>query len=153
MGWRSIFWFLVICSGVWLLIIAVSLPETLRTLVGDGAVAVSGVHAVPLRCMKPRPGGGLELSQEVPVSTHSALRGFVTILCQKDKALVMSAIAILYMVWNCLQASLSTLFIEVYHFTYLEAGLIYIPFGVGVGCAGFVTGILGSSASMSAQTN
>jgi fucose permease len=54
----------------------------------------------------------------------------------------MSAIAILYMVWNCLQASLSTIFIKVYHFTYLQAGLIYIPFGVGVGCAGFVTGKL-----------
>ena len=52
----------------------------------------------------------------------------------------MSAIAILYMVWNCLQASLSTIFIRTYHFNYLQAGLVYIPFGFGVGCAGFVTG-------------
>ena len=141
MGWRSIFWFLAIFSGSWLVLIALSLPETLRTLAGDGTVAVSGIRAVPLRCMKPKPRGGHEILQGLPISTHSALGGFVTILYQKDKALVMSSIAILYMVWNCLQASLSTLLTQVYHFTYLEAGLTYIPFGMGVGCAGFATGL------------
>jgi len=151
MGWRSIFWFLVVCSGTWLVAIALSLPETLRTIVGDGTVAVSGLHAVPLRCMKPTPANSNEAAERARPSTKSALGGFVTILCQKDKALVMSAIAILYMVWNCLQASLSTLFIKVYHFTSLQAGLIYIPFGVGVGCAGFVTGKLQNSPSICAR--
>ncbi len=71
------------------------------------------------------------------MNSKSPLNGFIEILCQRDKALVMCAIAILYMVWNCLQASLSTIFIRVYHFNQLQAGLIYIPFGVGVGWAGF----------------
>lgn len=124
MGWRSIFWFLVVCSGTWLLAIALSLPETLRTIVGDGTVVVSGLHAVPLRCIKPISANSDKATERARSSTKSALGGFVTILCQKDKALVMSAIALLYMVWSCLQASLSTLFIKVYRFTYLQAGLI-----------------------------
>ena len=32
---------------------------------------------------------------------------------------------------NCLQASLTSLFIEIYGYTQLEAGLIYLPFGIG----------------------
>ena len=153
MGWRSIFWFLVVCSGTWLLAIALSLPETFRTIVGDGTVAVSGLHAVSLRCMKPISANSNEPAERAQSSIKSALGGFVMILCQKDKALVMSAVAILYMVWNCLQASFSTLFINVYHFSYLQAGLIYIPFGVGVGCAGFVTGKLRNSPSICAETD
>jgi len=38
LGWRSIFWFLCIFSGVVFLIEAIFLPETLRTIVGDGSV-------------------------------------------------------------------------------------------------------------------
>lgn len=140
LGWRSIFWFLVTCSGTWLLLIALSLPETLRSLVGDGTGAIPGWRAVPFRGMRPKSMDGHSRPETLQPSTKSGFHGFITILCHKDKALVMSAIAILYMVWNCLQASLSTIFIRVYHFNDLQAGLIYIPFGLGVGCAGFVTG-------------
>lgn len=131
---------MVACSGAWLFAILLSLPETLRTIVGDGTVAGSGWHTVPLRWMRPSSSSANRPAESTRKGTKTVFRGFFTILCHKDKALVMSAIAILYMVWNCLQASLSTIFIRVYHFNSLQAGLIYIPFGVGVGFAGFVTG-------------
>lgn len=35
-----------------------------------------------------------------------------------------------YMIYCCVQASLSSLFIEVYEYDSLEAGLICIPFGM-----------------------
>lgn len=37
-GWRSIFWFLSIGSGVTLLLVSVALPETKRSIVGNGSI-------------------------------------------------------------------------------------------------------------------
>lgn len=39
--------------------------------------------------------------------------------------------AVFYTAYSCLQASLSSLFINNYGYTELEAGLIHILFGVG----------------------
>ncbi|KAL4968159.1 major facilitator superfamily domain-containing protein [Aspergillus stella-maris] len=38
MGWRSIFWFLAICSGCCLFLMFLCFPETLRAIVGDGSI-------------------------------------------------------------------------------------------------------------------
>lgn len=38
LGWRSIFWFLTIASGVYLLPLLFFLPETARNVVGDGTI-------------------------------------------------------------------------------------------------------------------
>jgi MFS family permease len=154
LGWRSIFWCLAICAGVWLLVIAVSLPETLRALVGNGSAPISPWRTVPLPCMRTK---STTLGQVAPRAKRarpallSLISNLASVLCEKDKSLVMIAIAILYMVWNCLQASLSTIFIKLYHFSNLQAGLIYIPFGVGVGCAGFVTGELNAASTSTSE--
>ena len=140
LGWRAIFWFLVVCSGTWLFALLLSLPETLRVIVGDGTVVTTVWHTVPFSCMRPETSNANAAVEISTQRTKPRFDDFIKILGHKDKALVMSAIAILYMVWNCLQASLSTIFIRAYHFNSLQAGLIYIPFGVGVGFAGFVTG-------------
>ncbi|KAL4970379.1 major facilitator superfamily domain-containing protein [Aspergillus stella-maris] len=44
LGWRWIFWFLIILTGVYLLIITFILPETQRKIVGNGSVRVEGIH-------------------------------------------------------------------------------------------------------------
>lgn len=41
LGWRSIFWFLMIYSAVFLVVLLVLLPETLRSLVANGSVLPS----------------------------------------------------------------------------------------------------------------
>ena len=38
LGWRSIFWFLVILSGVCFLVVLIVFPETCRAVVGNGSV-------------------------------------------------------------------------------------------------------------------
>jgi hypothetical protein len=45
------------------------------------------------------------------------------------------------MTLTCLQASLSSLFIEIYGLNELQAGLIYLPFGIGCAVAAFGTGV------------
>lgn len=39
LGWHAIFWFLVISSGTWTLLLFMLLPETLRSIVGDGRLS------------------------------------------------------------------------------------------------------------------
>jgi hypothetical protein len=129
----------VVSGGVWAALIALSLPETLRNLVGDGTIDPGRLYHIPIKCMR----SCLRTHQSQPLATgktQSALRGFLGVFRQKDKLVVILAFGILYAVWNCLQASLSTLVIEKYQYTYLQAGLIYIPSGVGLAVAGFATG-------------
>ncbi|MCJ1265605.1 hypothetical protein MMC22_005485 [Lobaria immixta] len=47
---------------------------------------------------------------------------------------------IFYMSYVCIQASLSSLFIDIYGFKELGVGLVYLPFGLGCLIASFVSG-------------
>ncbi|KAI3201028.1 hypothetical protein DTO027I6_6131 [Penicillium roqueforti] len=44
LGFRSIFWFLVVASAISLLTIIFFLPETLRPIAGNGTVPLKGIH-------------------------------------------------------------------------------------------------------------
>ena len=55
-------------------------------------------------------------------------------------AIILVAYGINYTVYCCLQASLSTLFVDIYGVSGLVAGLLYIPFGVAVALSAFATG-------------
>ncbi|CAL8584132.1 hypothetical protein XPA_009737 [Xanthoria parietina] len=48
--------------------------------------------------------------------------------------------AICYTTYCCVQASLALLFIEIYHFKEIQAGLVYLPFGCGCVIASLVSG-------------
>ena len=63
------------------------------------------------------------------------------VLLRPDSALVVVSISILYMLSTCLQASLSSLFIEIYQLNQIEAGLIYLPFGIGCAITALLTGV------------
>ena len=54
--------------------------------------------------------------------------------------LIVLVYGIFYMTYGCIQASLSSLFIDIYGFEELEAGLIYLPFGFGCLIASFISG-------------
>lgn len=47
-----------------------------------------------------------------------------------------------YSTYSCLQASLSSLFLDIYEISGLASGLIYIPFGVACALSAFATGKL-----------
>ena len=62
------------------------------------------------------------------------------LLLHLDTLLTVLGVAILYMVYCCLNASLSTLFISVYKLDQLQAGLIYLPFGAGAAISTVLSG-------------
>ena len=141
LGWRAIFWFLAACSGSCLIAIALSLPETSRLIVGDGSLAAYGIHRVPLSLMRADEDGSVaEERSRNQFSFKAAILQYLSTLRQKDKLLVLCCQAILYMTYTCLLASLSTIFIDIYHFDELQAGLIYLPFGLGCTCMAYLAG-------------
>ncbi|KAH7032156.1 major facilitator superfamily domain-containing protein [Macrophomina phaseolina] len=48
LGFRAVFWFLVICAGIVVGLVAVFLPETLRCVAGDGSFVLRGLKYAPL---------------------------------------------------------------------------------------------------------
>ncbi|CAG2010152.1 unnamed protein product [Fusarium graminearum] len=143
--WRWTFWFLAILSGTCLLMLAFFLPETARSIVGDGLVRVSGLQRTILSYLQSL---SKSLSHEkreehrndpiVPneESTGANSRSInpldsLKLLWAKDTLLITLIFGIFYINLSALQASTSTLFISVYGVSGLQLGLIYLPSGMG----------------------
>jgi MFS family permease len=60
----------------------------------------------------------------------------------KDAILITCLLGVFYMNFSCLQASLSTLVIKLYGYSELQAGLLYIPFGLGGLVASNISGLI-----------
>lgn len=68
LGWRAIFWFLTIFSGVALFIIFFALPETLRSLVGNGSIPAKGLASSPIAYIQRRRTGNFPIQMSPPYS-------------------------------------------------------------------------------------
>jgi hypothetical protein len=133
-GWTAVFWFMSIASGLCLVLVIFVLPETARNIAGNGSIAgPSAIYRLPISSMhliasntEAVPGPRFRLPN--PLKCLYVPRS-------KDTTITIISFSIFYMVYTCLQASLSSLFIEIYDLTQLQAGLIYLPFGVGCALA------------------
>ena len=120
------------------------LPETFRLVIDNDAQQSSGLHEALisyLRILKVfKLENGLasadsQNSHEIQ-SPESPSKRFrfpnpmvsLRMLRAKDLALIITIYVVYYMNFSCLQASLSPIFIALYNFSELNAGLIYLPF-------------------------
>ncbi|KAI8939501.1 hypothetical protein NX059_003272 [Plenodomus lindquistii] len=153
-GWRWIFWFLAIASAVCFFSMMIYLPETCRFIVGNGLVPVSGIHRTLLSRVTSLCRSGKErldaekamtaqtnLPKKKPFKFPNPLAS-LKMLLRKDTVLITLIYGLYYTNFSCLQASLSTLFIDIYEVTELQAGLTYLPFGLGSVIGAYCSGIL-----------
>lgn len=115
-----------------------TLQETARDVVDNGSVQPPRLLRLPFdQCSnyakKPRVG------TKTKIQLGNPLRCLV-LLWDYNNAIVIYSQAVCYMVLTILQASLSSLFIEIYGLNKLQAGLIYLPFRIGCAIAAFFTG-------------
>lgn len=112
-------------------------------MVGNGSVPAMGINRSLGSMLRPqRPfttlGDKAQLNRRIyfpnPLKCLLVLR-------EKDTVLIVSINGIFYMTYSCIQASLSSLFIGLYGFTELKAGMIYLPFGFGCVIASYVSDI------------
>lgn len=141
LGWRWIFWVLTILSGLTVLSFLLFFPETARILVGNGSKNTTSllVFRAPIGCsLRTRRNEEAPKRSLVFPNPLACLR----VLWNRNTACVILVGSIFYTVFCCLGASLSTLCIRIYDLNYLEAGLVYLPSGIGGIIAAYTAGML-----------
>ncbi|KAK8042821.1 hypothetical protein PG994_013304 [Apiospora phragmitis] len=147
--WPAVFWFLFAATCVALAIMVLFMPETCRLIVGNGSIAPSRARLPLFKLLLPQANHIPERQQrdsppaEKRTSSSSRLTNpFASWALLKNKGTIMVVLcyAIYYTIWSCLQATLSTVFVDVYSVSGLAAGLCYIPSGVACSIASFMAG-------------
>ena len=117
------------------------LPETSRVLVDNGSFPATGIHRT-LYSLLVRPKSvthpGVN-SAKRKISFSNPLKSLYIIFF-KDTASIMLVHSVFYLAYGCTQASMSSLFIEIYDFSELNAGLIYLPMGFACVLMSYLSG-------------
>ncbi|KAI0101086.1 MFS general substrate transporter [Daldinia grandis] len=144
LGWRSIFIFLAIYSGVFLILLIILLPETLRSIVANGSRKPSNpITAYPLQIYQKltkvrwNPEAA---SLEAAARKHIDITGPLRILISKHAAPIIIFLAIYYAVWQMSITAMSSLFQDCYGLSETQIGLTFIANGVGSMIGTLVTG-------------
>jgi MFS family permease len=159
LGWRAIFWFLVILNASYLVPFLIAFPETARNVVGNGSVPPQGWNMSLLNYLQLRKAqrSGDELTRTTTQDSRRAAQeelaktrklripnplGTLQVLKQKDCALLLFYNGIVYTAFYDVIGSAPYLFAETYGFNDLQIGLSFIPFGVGAMIAPMAVGRL-----------
>ncbi|CAI6100808.1 unnamed protein product [Clonostachys chloroleuca] len=142
LGWRSTFWFLVISAAVFVVIYVPFVPETARSIVGNGSIppprlnwslassrqwhqqkqeAESATPAIDM----PKP---VKKPFRIPVPNIFAA---VRIIFEKDVGLLMLFMSLFVMANYAMLVPLQDVIRRQYGFNDLQVGLCYIPFAIG----------------------
>lgn len=144
LGWRAIFWFLAIYSGVFLLLLIFLLPETLRSIVGNGSVLpLSLITRYPISLYQRHSTVKLSSGREsarLADKKHVDVTGPLRILLSKQAVAIIIFLAIYYAVWQMSITVMSSLFESRYHLGETQIGLTFIANGVGSMIGTLVTG-------------
>jgi predicted MFS family arabinose efflux permease len=136
LGWRSIFWFLVILSAVCFAVILFVFPETCRAVVGNGSVPPASWNR-PLWTLFARTSRFDDESRTADFTTIQELRrrpnpiSALLIATQKEMGLVLLYGSFLYAGYMAVISTLSTELASRFGFNSVQVGLCYLPMGVG----------------------
>ncbi|OCF45038.1 hypothetical protein I317_01089 [Kwoniella heveanensis CBS 569] len=138
LGWRSIFWFLAIATGVVLIPLILFLPETLRSIVGDGSIPPPALNTSPIVLMQRRKmakelqdaSHDSEEVQRPPPKPYQPFSAFM-ILFTPEILLVFLFASLLYLEFYSILTVYSTALKESYGLSELKIGLCYLPSGIG----------------------
>ncbi|KAF1842715.1 MFS general substrate transporter [Cucurbitaria berberidis CBS 394.84] len=139
LGWRSIFWFLVIFSGVLLVLFVFLFPETCRNVVGNGSIPPTGINRSVISCIQQR-----KLAKQSPtegvtaeikpkkrqVAFPNPLATF-HIMIEKEYCIILLYNGLFFTGMMMAASAIPVLFHKTYHLNELHIGLCYIATGVG----------------------
>jgi len=144
LGWKSIFWFLTIYGGIFLLFLVVLLPETLRLVVANGSANPSSpIAKYPLKFYQKTTKTKFTVQARSPQSnsaTRIDLVGPFRILFSKQAAPIILFLGLYYAVWQMSITAMADLFLSRYGLSETKVGLTFIANGVGSIIGTLVTG-------------
>ena len=134
LGWRSIFWFLAIFSGVLLVLFVFLFPETCRKVVGNGSIPPQGVNRSVISCIQQRKFAKLhpdEISPKPEKKKVAWPNPLVTfrILAEKESGILLLYNGLFFTGMMVTVSAIPTLFYEAYGLDELHIGLCYISNG------------------------
>ncbi|GJE85845.1 MFS general substrate transporter [Phanerochaete sordida] len=137
LGWRAIFWFLCIGSALCFVVMLLILPETLRSLVGDGSILPPPLW----RPLLPVIGRGRAGASDTERPPKRVFQNPLRIFLYPDVTILLVYNATLYAVFYGVTASISTLFSDAYPFlSETDIGLCFLAIGGGMLFGSWITG-------------
>ncbi|KAH7372300.1 major facilitator superfamily domain-containing protein [Pyrenochaeta sp. MPI-SDFR-AT-0127] len=139
LGWRSIFWFLAIFSGVLLVLFIFLFPETCRKVVGNGSIPPTGVNRSVISCIQqrklakqapPEHAGEHERPEKQKVKFPNPLATF-RIIAEKESGIILLYNGLFFTGMMVTATAIPDLFYKAYGLNELHVGLCYISNGVG----------------------
>ena len=141
LGWRSVFWFLVIVSGGYLVLFMITMPETARKIVGNGSEVpkewwrMSLLQYLSTRRHHQRrdsnttelagnPGQG-RASSSTKLRFPNPIHSFV-ILLERDALIIISYVGLVMFSNIALLTSTPSLFGKLYGYNTLQIGLCFL---------------------------
>ncbi|KAG1785279.1 major facilitator superfamily domain-containing protein [Suillus plorans] len=138
LGWRSIFWFLCISSSACFIVLVTLLPETLRSIVGNGSV----LPPIQYRPLLPLMGRGHKDSEVERPPARKSPNPFRLFACV-DVLNLLVFNGIQYAVFTAILATISSLFEVNYpHLTETDIGICYLASGGGLALGAVFSGKL-----------
>ncbi|CAK7210818.1 hypothetical protein SCUCBS95973_000918 [Sporothrix curviconia] len=166
LGWRSIFWFLVISSAVMFVVLLLFLPETCRQIVGDGSVRphplyrtfwqlfsdwrakrqyrknrASNRGSTDNNGLERTPTRASSVRPPLKVTFPNPLRSLL-MLFEKQIGILVGYNAIVFAGFYSISVAMPSQYALVYGYNDLIIGLMYIPMAAGSALAAFVMGPL-----------
>ncbi|EIN12517.1 MFS general substrate transporter [Punctularia strigosozonata HHB-11173 SS5] len=127
-GWRAIFWFLCISSGVSLIFFILILPETLRSMVGNGSIPPPRIYRTPVNLI-----GGRYSPDAVERAPAKHFANPFELFLYPDLDFLLVFFALVYAVLYGVIASMSSLFAVAYPFLdETDLGLLFLAIGGGM---------------------
>ena len=161
-GFEWVFWSLVIFGGGVLLLIGMALPETARSVVGNGSVEVKGWRRTWWSILSGKRNNaksrqdiedvvrdnenerdvytGSKVDKEKKKLKMTSPWACLRILFWKDTALVLWMSSSPYAVWYCVQTSIPLIYKDTYGFNELQIGLTYLTGATGVILGSYLNG-------------
>ncbi|KAH6972475.1 major facilitator superfamily transporter [Ilyonectria sp. MPI-CAGE-AT-0026] len=131
-GFRSIFIFLLILSSITTLVIIVFLPETMRTIAGNGTLRLQGVYKPLIQRFRKEPEYMQDPEERTPKKiTLGTFTEPLKLLIQKDILINLIFGGVVYTIWSMVTSSTTGLFKEKFNLSELQVGLAFLPNGFG----------------------
>ncbi|KAL5329218.1 hypothetical protein ACEPPN_002728 [Leptodophora sp. 'Broadleaf-Isolate-01'] len=142
LGYHAIFWFLFCLGSLALFLIILLLPETLRSIAGNGTITLTSIHRPLIYKTPPYPPRRDQVCTPHRKITVSSIVAPLKFLFEKDVFITLFFGSIVYTVWSMVTSSTTALFQTRFNLNDLQVGLIFLPNGAGCVAGSYLTGYL-----------